>query len=192
MYKEIAAADAVAAVAGSPLAANAAGTEGVVYYTRASSAAGAGYLNDGTYKYTKVTGDIPGTHEANVYYPLTKLGSDAVEAATHSYVLFIGKTEKGLPVETVAFGDDSVKVINKPLGSIPQAVMESTTVVGVRGDNLDQRGSVGYKVMGFATRILHDEAIIRGEYIISGGKVGLDIDDSARTGYVSKHTSPAA
>ena len=191
MYKEIEAADAVAAVAGSPLAENAAGSEGVTYYTRASSAAGAGYLNDGTYAYTKVD-SIPASHNANVYYPLTTVGSNAVEAATHSYVLFIGKTEKGLPVETVAFGDDSVKVINKPLGSIPQAVMESTTVVGVRGDNLDQRGSVGYKVMGFATRILHDEAIIRGEYVISGGKVGLDVNDANRTGYVSKHTSPAA
>lgn len=190
MYKQIEAANAVAAVAGSPLAANAAGTEGVTYYTRASSAAGAGYLNDGTYKYTKAD-SVPAEHEANVYYPLTTVGSDAVEAAVHSYVLFLGKTEKGLPVETVAFGDDSVKVINKPLGSLPQAVVESSTVVGVRGDTLDQRGSVGFKVMGFATRILHDEAIIRGEHVLADGIVELNVTDSARTGYTGKSTSPS-
>ena len=187
MYKQIEAADAVAAVAGTPLAENAAGSEGVTYYTRASSAAGAGYLNDGTYAYTKVS-SVPATHAASTYYPLTTIGSDAVEAAVHSYVLFLGKTEKGLPVETVAFGDDSVKVINKPLGSLPQAVVESSTVVGVRGDTLDQRGSVGFKVMGFAARILHDEALIRAEWALTAQS--MDVVDSNRKHFVAKNVSP--
>jgi len=189
MYKRNAAADAVAAVAGSPLAANAAGTEGVVYYTRASSAAGAGYHNDGTYAYTKAS-SIPGTHEANVYYPLTTEGSDAVVASTESYVLFIGKTEYGMPVQTVAFGDSSVQVIDKGLGSVPSKDGSGN----ILPDALNQRGSVGYKVMGFATRILADEAIIRGLFVVDDdsaeGGDSLSVSDSSRSGYSAKSVSP--
>ena len=61
------------AVAGTALAANAAGTEGISYYTRANSSAGAGYLNDGSKAYT-IAASIPGTHDAGVYYPLTDIG----------------------------------------------------------------------------------------------------------------------
>ena len=187
MYK--AAVTAVAAEAGTPLAENAAGTEGVTYYTRASSSAGAGYLNDGTYAYTKAA-SVPGTHAANTYYPLTEVGRDA--ANEKGYCLFIGKTEYGMPVQCVGFGDDSVQIIDKGLGSMPQAVMESTTVVGVRGDNLNQRGSVGYKVMGFATRLLADEAIIRAEFDLGdNGAIEEEITDSNRRGYVAKASSPA-
>lgn len=77
--------NAIAAQAGTPLAANAPGSSGVDYYTRTSSAAGAGYLNDGTYVYTLAT-TIPSTHNANTYYPLTTLGKDAVVFNNAKYV----------------------------------------------------------------------------------------------------------
>lgn len=152
------------------------------YYFKTSDAA----VADGKTYYTK-SGDV----YTAVAEPATANIANYYEKGAKSYVLFLGKTEKGLPVETVAFGDDSVKVINHPLGSIPQAVVESNTVTGVRGDTLDQRGSVGFKVMGFATRILHDEAIIRGEHILADGVVELNVVDANRTGYTGKSTSPA-
>ncbi len=152
------------------------------YYFRTSDEA----VVDGKTYYTKA-GDV----YTAVAEPATASIANYYEKGVKSYVLFLGKTEKGLPVETVAFGDDSVKVINHPLGSIPQAVVESNTVTGVRGDTLDQRGSVGFKVMGFATRILHDEAIIRGEHILADGVVELNVVDANRTGYTGKSTSPA-
>lgn len=152
------------------------------YYFKTSDAA----VVDGKTYYTK-SGDV----YTAVAEPATASIANYYEKGAKSYVLFLGKTEKGLPVETVAFGDDSVKVINKPLGSLPQAVVESSTVVGVRGDTLDQRGSVGFKVMGFATRILHDEAIIRGEHILADGIVELNVTDANRTGYTGKSTSPS-
>lgn len=152
------------------------------YYFKTSDAA----VDEGKTYYTK-SGDV----YTAVAEPKTADIADYYEKGVKSYVLFLGKTEKGLPVETVAFGDDSVKVINHPLGSIPQAVVESNTVTGVRGDTLDQRGSVGFKVMGFATRILHDEAIIRGEHILADGVVELNVVDANRTGYTGKSTSPA-
>jgi len=48
---------------------------GKTYYTRSSSAAGAGYLNDGTYAYTAVAS--PTDANIGTYYEVTKLGSDA-------------------------------------------------------------------------------------------------------------------
>lgn len=102
---------------------------------------------------------------------------------TTSYVLFIGKSDFGMPVQTVAFGNDSVEVYDNGLGSVPQY-----TDGAVRPDALHQRGSVGYKVMGFATRILADEAIIRAEYAITAKDV-LDVEDDERFGYVESATS---
>lgn len=191
MYVRVEAADAVAAVAGTALAENAAGSAGVDYYTRASSSAGSGYLNDGTYAYTKAA-SVPATHAADTYYPLTKLGSNAVSASVSSYVLFMGKTEKGLPVQTVAFGDDSVKVFNNGLGTVPYKDNDGN----IYGDPLHQRGSVGFKVMGFATRILHDEALIRGLHTISAewdnsGLATNVTNDANRKHYDDKSTSPA-
>jgi hypothetical protein len=49
--------------------------EGKKYYTRASSADGIGYLNDGTYKYTLVASPVTGS--LNTYYELSNPGSDA-------------------------------------------------------------------------------------------------------------------
>jgi N4-gp56 family major capsid protein len=105
--------------------------------------------------------------------------------ATTAYCLFIGKSDFGMPVQTVSFGNSSVEVYDNGLGSIPQ-YDEAT---GLRPDALHQRGSVGYKVMGFAARILADEAIIRSEYTI-GGKEELVVADSTRTHYVATSTSP--
>lgn len=50
------------------------------YYTAASSSAGAGYLNDGTYAYTKVTSPTGNPSESS-YYELSVLGSDATTDA---------------------------------------------------------------------------------------------------------------
>lgn len=113
-----------------------------------------------------------------------------VSAKTESYVLFIGKTEYGMPVQTVAFGDSSVQVIDKGLGSVPSKDGSGN----ILPDALNQRGSVGYKVMGFATRILADEAIIRGLFVVSSssdeGGDSLSVADSSRSGYSAKSTSP--
>lgn len=105
-------------------------------------------------------------------------------------ILFMGKTEDGMPVRTTPFGDASVKIIEKPLGSIPYGVVDSNgKVTEVRGDNLEQRGSVGYKVMGFATRILHDEAILRATVDLAGIDE-LDVVDANRQHYQGSSTSP--
>ena len=103
---------------------------------------------------------------------------------TTAYCLFIGKSDFGMPVQTVSFGNSSVEVYDNGLGSVPQYTEDG----GLRPDALHQRGSVGYKVMGFATRILADEAIIRAEYTISG-KSTLDVADNTRTNYVASSTS---
>lgn len=103
--------------------------------------------------------------------------------ATHAYCLFIGKSDFGMPVQTVAVGNDSVEVYDNGLGSVPQISGSE-----VRPDALHQRGSVGYKRMGFATRIVADEAIIRAEYAITGKEV-LDVADANRFGYVATSTS---
>lgn len=117
-------------------------------------------------------------------------GTQAVSAKTEGYCLFIGKTEYGMPVQTVAFGDDSVKVIDKGLGSVPSKDASGN----ILPDALDQRGSVGYKVMGFATRIIADEAIIRALFVIDAesdeGGDSLTVADANRTGYVAKSVSP--
>ena len=104
---------------------------------------------------------------------------------TTSYCLFIGKSDFGMPVQTVSFGNSSVEVYDNGLGSVPQ-YDESNG--GLRPDALRQRGSVGYKVMGFATRILADEAIIRAEYTIAG-KDAITVADANRTNYVATSTS---
>ena len=105
---------------------------------------------------------------------------------TTSYCLFIGKSDFGMPVQTVSFGNSSVEVYDNGLGSVPQYTADG----GVRPDALHQRGSVGYKVMGFATRILADEAIIRAEYTFTE-KDELDVEDANRTHYNNKSTSGA-
>lgn len=177
-----------AAVAGTPLANTASGTADVDYYTRASSSDGAGYLNDGTYKYTFVgTGTSVTADAANKYYPLTKVGHDIV-----ARVLFIGKTEYGMPVRTIAFGDASVQVFDSGLGDgTPQVELNNSNVVtAIKGDPLHQRGTVGYKVMGFATNILFDEAVIRGEYKIEAYN-SLSVTDANRDGYQASNTSPS-
>lgn len=113
-----------------------------------------------------------------------------VSATTEGYCLFIGKTEYGMPVQTVAFGNASVEVYDNGLGSVPSKDGSGN----ILPDALHQRGSVGYKVMGFATRILADEAIIRALFVIDDssdeGGDRIDVTDSNRTGYSAKSTSP--
>ena len=59
------------------------------YYTRASSTAGAGLLNDGTYAYTAVA--VPDVTDIATYYELSALGSNAItdRANTNSPVYVI-------------------------------------------------------------------------------------------------------
>ena len=104
---------------------------------------------------------------------------------TTTYGLFFGKGAYGLPVQTVAFGNSSVEVYDNGLGSVPQKVGDE-----VRPDALHQRGSVAYKVMGFAARIVEDESIIRVELSIEG-KEELTVADTARQHYVASSTSGA-
>ena len=105
---------------------------------------------------------------------------------TTTYGLFFGKGAYGLPVQTVAFGNSSVEVYDNGLGSVPQKVGEE-----VRPDALHQRGSVAYKVMGFAARIVEDESIIRVELPIEG-KEESTVVDSTRKHYVASSTSGQA
>lgn len=69
MYRTTESADAVAAVAGSPLAKDAHAEDGVTYYTREAGGQGhsAGYLKDTTYVYTAA--DVETADAANKYYP---------------------------------------------------------------------------------------------------------------------------
>lgn len=107
-----------------------------------------------------------------------------------SYVLFIGKTEYGMPVQTVSFGNSSVEVYNNELGKAVSVDANGNVVA----DTLHQHGSVGYKVMGFAARILADEAIIRAEFDLgSEGAWEKNVADANRSNYeAGPQTSPNA
>lgn len=66
---------------------------------------------------------------------------------------------------------NSPNIIHKPLGS------------GGVNDPLDQKQTLGWKINGFATRILYDEAVMRVE-VASGLNVsGYAIDETERTHY---------
>lgn len=89
--------DAAATIANVPAvkAVGAASTDTTVdtdktYYTRASSSAGAGLLNDGTYAYTAVASPTGNPSESS-YYELSVLGSNAItdRANTNSPVYVI-------------------------------------------------------------------------------------------------------
>lgn len=141
------------------------------YYTRASSAAGAGKLNDGTYAYTKVASPVKGS--LSDYYEVSVIGTDA--ANEKGYCLFIGKTDYGMPVQTVSFGNASLEMYNNELGKAVSVDANNNVVA----DTLHQHGSVGYKVMGFAARILAEEAIIRAEFDLGvSGQSKLDVVDN--------------
>ena len=158
------------------------------YYERAETGEPAGHLVDRSgYRYTPVAEPVEKGLEN--YYEVSVEGQDAEAEGKYANCLFIGKTEYGMPVKTVAFGNDSVQVINKGLGSVP----DYDTVGGVtkvKPDALDQRGTVGYKVMGFATSIVADEAVIRCKVSIND-ILKLEIADKDRSLFVKKETSPS-
>jgi len=187
MYIRTAAEPAVACVAA--LTTDTAIDPTKTYYTRAAKPAGssAGYLNDGTYVYTAVPSPVVG--DIGTYYEVSNKGKDAVEAGVYGQCLFIGKTDYGMPVKTVSFGSTSVEVIDKGLGAIPQVDETAGVISKVKPDALNQRGSIGYKVMGFATAIVADEAIVRAKYKLSA-EIKLDIVDSDRQHFVKKESSP--
>ena len=93
--------ETTAAEAGDALAADEAGASGVTYYTREVSTAGEGYLNDGSYAYTKVN-EIPATHDADLYYPLNEEGVDGGEL-----IHYVNEATDGLSY-TVDAHDDVV------------------------------------------------------------------------------------
>lgn len=104
---------------------------------------------------------------------------------TTAYCLFIGKANGEMPVKTVSFGNANVEVYNNALGSGVSVDAEGNVV----NDHNHQHGSVSYKVMGFATTITYDEAIVRAEYTIPS-IYELEVTDADRTGYVAKESSP--
>ena len=97
-----------------------------------------------------------------------------------AYCLFIGKSAYGMPVGTVSIGDSSVETYDNPLGSIPEYFEGD-----VRPDSLHQRGSVGYKVMGFGTRVVADECILRAEVSITKVEESVNPSDESRSHYES-------
>jgi hypothetical protein len=105
--------------------------------------------------------------------------------ATTVYTLFIGKANGEMPVKTISFGNDSVQTYDNPLGSGVSKDAQGNIV----NDHNHQHGSVAYKVQGFATSILYDEAIIRAEYTIEE-VYELEVADADRTDYVATETSP--
>lgn len=109
---------------------------------------------------------------------------------TTGYVIFFGKSINGLPVGTTSIGDSNIEVYDNGLGSIPDYEKDAEgKIIAVKPDALRQRGSVSYKVMGFGTRIIDDEAILRCEMPLEKITEG-HIEDSARQHYVRTSTSP--
>ena len=102
-----------------------------------------------------------------------------------AYVLFMGKSIFGMPVGTISIGNDGVEVFDKGLGSIPE--LDNGVV---KPDALNQRGSVGYKVMGFGTRIIADECILRGEHTVAEITESVDPADVTRQHYDASSDSP--
>lgn len=74
------------------------------YYTRTSNSDGAGYLNDGTYKYTLV--DEPAVANIDNYYELSEIGQDAQEneITPNKGAAIILETGKLTTVDNVATG----------------------------------------------------------------------------------------
>lgn len=89
----------------------------------------------------------------------------------------------GYPVGRVAY-DEGMEVIQKPLGSLGN-------------DPLNQRGSTGLKVDGVGWVVLDDNAIITGEYTVSGlsafdYKEELDNEAYVKTEYAPSNLYPNA
>jgi N4-gp56 family major capsid protein len=103
---------------------------------------------------------------------------------TTAYALFIGKANGEMPVKTVSFGNAGVEVYNNALGEGVSVDAEGKVVA----DHNHQHGSVAYKVMGFATSITYDEAVIRCEYPVT--QLELTVEDEDRTGFVKTEVSP--
>lgn len=102
-----------------------------------------------------------------------------------AYSLFIAKSEYGMPVGTISIGDSSVEVFDNGLGSVPE--YDSGVA---KPDALHQRGSVGYKVMGFGTRIIADECVLRAEHTVAAVVESTNIDDLTRNSYNAISESP--
>lgn len=114
------------------------------------------------------------------------------ESASAGKLLFFGKSENGLPVGKVSIGDSNIAIFDNGLGSVPQlnTTDADATNASLYPDALHQRGSVGYKVMGFGTRIIDDNAILRIDaYPLTRITEG-SVTDENRSHYVRKSVSP--
>jgi len=80
--------------------------EGKTYYTRESDASGAGYLNDGTYKYTKVASPT-GNPATSSYYELSVLGEDGGNGTKYQKCRIKGSILYSIPDVEIAFATDS-------------------------------------------------------------------------------------
>lgn len=107
------------------------------------------------------------------------------------YCLFMGKSVNGLPVGTVSIGEANASVYDNGLGSVPEYESSSDGKITVKPDALHQRGSVGYKVMGFGTRIIDDEAILRCEMPLVKVTEGA-VAEEGRQHFVRTSESPVA
>ena len=107
------------------------------------------------------------------------------KSSSVAYTLFIAKSKFGMPVGTISIGNSSVEVYDNGLGSVP----EYDNGVA-KPDALHQRGSVGYKVMGFGTRIIADECVLRAEHTVAEITESVDPADSSRQHYDSFSDSP--
>lgn len=110
------------------------------------------------------------------------------KSSTTGYCLFMGKSVNGLPVGTVSIGDSNAAVYDNGLGSVPEYESVGGKIT-VKPDALHQRGSLGYKVMGFGTRIIDDEAILRCEMALEKVTEG-SVAEASRSHFVSTSESP--
>lgn len=102
------------------------------------------------------------------------------------YVLFIAKSRFGLPVGTISIGSSNVQTFDDGLGSVPEYDG------GVaKPDALHQRGTVGYKVMGFGTRIIADECVLRMEMDCTAIVESVNPNESSKSHYQGYSESPS-
>jgi hypothetical protein len=101
--------DAIACVAKATT--DAAVVSGKTYYTRSSSAAGEGYLNDGTYAYTKVASPVDA--DIATYYEVTTMGRDAsTDYATPNAKVYVILATGKLTTSNNASGGTVVELPN--------------------------------------------------------------------------------
>lgn len=87
----------------------------------------------------------------------------------------------------LAFGKDAFGVVElEGKTGKPSIIHKGLGSAGTK-DPLDQEQTLGWKIPAFATRILHDEALVRYEVYSSATAVGEFADDTKRSEYSGKN-----